>query len=87
MSNEPVASDASQNPDSGGGAASKLDPKKSIILGIVGIAFIVLIFWKVIPQIGSYQDAWNSLQSMGAAAMILVVATVLLYLLAYGFPF
>ncbi|MEY4137434.1 MAG: hypothetical protein RL205_1562 [Actinomycetota bacterium] len=87
MSDQQPASDANTNSTGGGGAASKLDPKKSIILGIIGIAFIVLIFWKVIPQIGSYQDAWNSLQSMGAAAMILVIATVLLYLLAYGFPF
>lgn len=87
MSEESAAHDSHADPASTGGAASKLDPKKSIILGIIGIAFIVLIFWKVIPQIGSYQDAWNSLQSMGAAAMILVIITVLLYLLAYGFPF
>jgi len=87
MSDESTVNDPSAHAPSSGGAASKLDPKKSIILGIVGLAFIVLIFWKVIPQIGSYQDAWNSLQSMGAVAMALVIATVLLYLFAYGFPF
>ena len=38
-----------------------LDKKKSIILGVVGLAFIVIIFWKVIPQIGSYSEAATAL--------------------------
>jgi uncharacterized protein (TIRG00374 family) len=64
-----------------------LDKKKSIILGVVGIAFIVLIFWKVIPQIGSYSDAIESLSTMGTAAIVLIVVMVIIYLIAYGFPF
>jgi uncharacterized protein (TIRG00374 family) len=64
-----------------------LDKKKSIILGVIGLAVIVLIFWKVIPQIGSYSEALAALEGMGAAAMVLVAATVVLYLVAYGFPF
>lgn len=66
---------------------SKLDKKKSIILGIVGLAVIVIIFWKVIPQIGSYEDALTALEDMGVAAMLLVALTVVIYLVAYGFPF
>ena len=68
-------------------AEQKLDKKKSIILGVVGLIFIVLIFWKVIPQIGSYSQAWDALQAMGIPAMIAVGAAVVLYLVAYGFPF
>jgi uncharacterized protein (TIRG00374 family) len=68
-------------------AAPMLDKKKSIILGLVGLAFIILIFWKVIPQIGSYSDAIESLSTMGTAAIVLIVVTVLIYLVAYGFPF
>ncbi len=64
-----------------------LDKKKSIILGVVGLAFIVLIFWKVIPQIGSYSDALTALETMSTLAIVLIVACVLLYLLTYGFPF
>jgi uncharacterized protein (TIRG00374 family) len=64
-----------------------LDKKKSIILGVVGIAFIVLIFWKVIPQIGSYSDAIESLSTMGTPAIVLIVVMVIIYLIAYGFPF
>lgn len=66
---------------------AKLDKKKSIILGVIGLAVIVLIFWKVIPQIGSYEDALTALQDMGVLAMVLVGVTVVVYLVAYGFPF
>jgi uncharacterized protein (TIRG00374 family) len=66
---------------------SKLDKKKSIILGVIGLAIIVIIFVKVIPQIGSYEDALVALQDMGVGAMLLVGLAVVVYLVAYGFPF
>jgi uncharacterized protein (TIRG00374 family) len=66
---------------------SKLDKKKSIILGVIGLVVIVLIFWKVIPQVGSYEDAYIALQEMSWYAIAFVVATVILYLFLYGFPF
>ena len=68
-------------------ATPTLDKKKSLILGAVGLAFMVLIFWKVIPQIGDYGQAWSALQAMGTGAMLLIAVMVLLYLLAYGLPF
>jgi uncharacterized protein (TIRG00374 family) len=64
-----------------------LDRKKSIILGVVGLAFIVIIFWKVIPQIGSYSEAATALETMTTSALALIVACVLVYLITYGFPF
>lgn len=64
-----------------------LDKKKSIILGLVGVFFIVLIFWKVIPTIGSYSDALAALQNMGWPAVVVIVVAVLIYLAVYGFPF
>ena len=69
------------------GTSVTLDKKKSIILGVIGLAFIVIIFWKVIPQIGSYSEAWDALQSMGAMSMVAIVVAVLVYLAAYGLPF
>ena len=66
---------------------AKLDKKKSIILGVIGLAVIVLIFWKVIPQIGSYEDALIALESMGVGAIIVIGISVVIYLIAYGFPF
>lgn len=64
-----------------------LDKKKSIILGVIGLAFIVLIFWKVIPQIGSYSEAADALRGMGVVSVALIALSVVLYLLAYGLPF
>ena len=42
-----------------------LDKKKSIILGVIGLIVIILIFWKVIPQVGDYGAAFESLKAMG----------------------
>lgn len=74
-------------PVAGNASAPTLDKKKSIILGLVGLAFIVLIFWKVIPQIGSYSEAIKSLSTMGTFAIALIVVMVIIYLISYGFPF
>lgn len=86
---------APPSPDADGAAApqstsditSKIDKKKSIILGVIGLAIVIIIFWKVIPQIGSYSDALAALQEMTLPALILVGITVVLYLMLYGFPF
>jgi len=64
-----------------------LDTKKSVILGLLGLVVIVLIFVRVIPQIGSYQDAVTSLKAMTTAAVAAVVVSVVVYLAAYGLPF
>lgn len=65
----------------------QLDKKKTLILGAVGLVIIVLIFVKVIPQIGSYQDALTALQDMTVTALVTIVLAVLLYLAVYGLPF
>ena len=67
--------------------AAHIDKKKSLILGAVGLFFIVIIFWKVIPQIGSYSDALDALKAMGVMSIVLVVVSVVVYLTCYGLPF
>lgn len=67
--------------------SAKLDVRKSVILGVIGIAFIVLIFWKVIPQIGSYSEALESLQSMTWGALVIIGITVVIYLAVYGLAY
>ena len=64
-----------------------LDKRKSIILGLIGLAFIVIIFWKVIPTIGSYSNALTSLENMGWGSVTVLVIAVLVYLGVYGFTF
>jgi uncharacterized protein (TIRG00374 family) len=69
------------------GPRPALDKKRSIIFGLVGLAVLVVIFVKVIPQIGSYADAVESLQGMGVADVVLIVLMVLIYLAFYPLPF
>ena len=66
---------------------SMLDPRKSIALGALGLGVIVLIFWQVIPQIGSYSDAVDALQSMSWIAVVIIAVTVVVYLAVYGLIF
>ncbi len=68
---------------------ARLDKRKSIILGVIGLAVIVLIFWKVIPQVtgSNYQQAFANLEDMTPLALILIAITVIAYLVVYGFPF
>jgi uncharacterized protein (TIRG00374 family) len=64
-----------------------LDPKKSILVGLVGLGVITVIFVRVIPQIGSYRNAVTSLEAMTAGSLACIVISVLVYLAAYGLPF
>lgn len=64
-----------------------LDKKKSIILGLIGLVVIVIIFVKVIPQVGSYSAALDALENMSFLALVLVGLSVLLYLGVYGLTF
>lgn len=68
-------------------SSAKLDMRKTIVLGVIGIAFIVLIFWKVIPQIGSYSEALASLESMTWIAIAIIIVTVVIYLAVYGLAY
>ena len=72
-----------------GAPTAALDKKKSIILGVIGLIFIVLIFWKVIPQVtgSGYEQAFAELADMTPVALIVIGITVILYLAIYGFPF
>ncbi len=81
---ESAADDAAQSVQA---PQAKLDVRKSVVLGVIGIAFIVLIFWKVIPQIGSYSEALKSLQSMTWGALAIIAVTVVIYLAVYGFAY
>ena len=71
----------------GATAQPALDKKKSILFGLIGLAVITLIFVRVIPQIGSYKDAFTSMEAMTAGSLVCIVMSVLVYLAVYGLPF
>ncbi len=83
-SGEPAGSSEAQ-----AAPTAQLDKRKSIILGVIGLVIIVLIFWKVIPQVtgSNYQQAFANLADMSAMALVIIAVTVIAYLVVYGFPF
>lgn len=64
-----------------------IDKKKSIILGIIAVVFLIIVFFRVIPQIGSYSEAAESLENMTMWSLVALVAAVIFYLWVYGWPF
>lgn len=68
-------------------ARPALDKKKTAIGAVIGIIALALIFLKVIPQIGSYQDAWDAIRAMSALDIALIVIAVVVYNTVYGLPF
>jgi uncharacterized protein (TIRG00374 family) len=69
------------------GPRPALDKKKTAIMAAIGLVALVLIFVKVIPQIGSYEDAFTAIKAMNAFDIAVIVVTVLVYNTVYGFPF
>jgi uncharacterized protein (TIRG00374 family) len=85
----PAAGAPDELPATAAPPTAALDKKKSIILGVIGLVFIVFIFVRVIPQVtgSGYQQAFAELADMTPIALIIIAVTVVLYLVAYGFPF
>ncbi|MEI6621073.1 MAG: lysylphosphatidylglycerol synthase transmembrane domain-containing protein [Actinomycetes bacterium] len=70
-----------------GVSSGGIDRKKTIIGAIIGIAFLVLVFSKVIPQVGDYSQALEYIQKMTPLALVMLVVVTLVYLWVYGWPF
>ena len=74
--------------DSAGAPPSmKLDKKKSIIAGLIAVAFLAVVFITVIPKFGNYAAAWDSIQNMPPGSIAMLVGALLVYLFFYGWPF
>ena len=63
-----------------------LNARRSIIVGLVGLAVVAFVFLRVIPQVGSYEDALTALETMTLPALVGIVVSVVAYLAAYGLP-
>lgn len=70
-----------------GVSSGGLDRRKTIIGAVVAVVFLVIVFVRVIPQVGSYAEAAEYVQQMTTAALVSLVAVLVIYLFVYGFPF
>lgn len=51
------------------------------------MVFLVIVFARVIPQVGDYQGAFESLRELSAGGLALLAAALASYLLVYGLPY
>lgn len=63
------------------------DRRRSIIGGVIAVAFLVIVFARVIPQVGDYQGAWQALSALSAADLAALLGALLIYLGIYGLPY
>ena len=87
---DPVAplESAATEPDAPSGSSiPKLDRRKTIIIGLIEIVVLVIIFARVLPQVGSYSDAADAIRGLSALSIAGIVVAVLGYLAWYGLPF
>lgn len=81
------AAESTTTPSPSTEARPALDKKKTIIGALVGVIALVVIFVKVIPQIGSYADALTAIRAMSGFDIAVIVIAVLVYNAVYGLPF
>lgn len=60
---------------------------RSIVGGIIAIAFLAIVFTRVIPQIGDYQGAFEAIADLTFINLLTLVAALIVYLLIYGLPY
>ncbi len=68
-------------------ASAALDRRKTIIGAIVTLVVLFIIFVRLIPEFGSYADAWAEIQGMTAGALALIAVSVLVMLVVYVWPY
>jgi len=66
---------------------SSFNRRRSIIGGIVALVFLVIVFARVIPQVGDYQAAFDALADLRATDLLVLVGALIVYLLLYGLPY
>ena len=64
----------------------KLDKKKSLIAGAITIVTLVIVFAGILPKLGNYSDAWDSVQSMSTLDKAALLLAVVVNLWVYVFP-
>lgn len=64
----------------------KLDKKKSIIAGIVTLVTLVIVFAGILPKLGNYSEAWDSVKNLSTVDKGALLLSVLVNLWVYVFP-
>jgi uncharacterized membrane protein YbhN (UPF0104 family) len=68
-------------------AKGTINRKRTIIGGLIAVVFLVLVFARVIPQIGDYQGAFEALGQLTFGELTALFAALVLYMVIYGTPY
>ena len=74
-------SDASAQPE-----IPKLDKKKSLIAGAITLVTLIIVFAGILPKLGNYSEAWDSVQGMTTLNKAALVVAIVVNLWVYVFP-
>lgn len=64
----------------------KLDKKKSLIAGGITLVTLVIVFAGILPKLGNYSEAWDSVQGMTTLNKAALLLAVVVNLWVYVFP-
>ena len=70
-----------------GPPSASFNRRRTIIGGIVAIAFLVVVFARVIPQVGDYRGAFDALAELSVLDLAALLAALVTYLAVYGLPY
>lgn len=81
-----VTDDAATSPEATEPEIPKLDKKKSLIAGAVTLVTLVIVFAGILPKLGNYSDALDSVRSMSNVDKAALIAAIIVNLWVYVFP-
>ncbi|HQR80088.1 MAG TPA: lysylphosphatidylglycerol synthase transmembrane domain-containing protein [Actinomycetota bacterium] len=67
-------------------AIPKLDKKKSLIAGAITLVTLVIVFAGILPKLGNYSQAWDSVEAMNTGDKVALIAAIIVNLWVYVFP-
>lgn len=68
------------------GDIPKLDKRKSLIAGAITVVTLVIVFAGILPKLGNYSEAWDSVQSMSNIDKAALITAIIVNLWVYVFP-
>ncbi len=74
-------------PATASGGRTGLNRRKTVIQGVIGLVFLVFVFAFLLPKLGNYGDAWDSIKTMGLVSVAGLAVAMVVYLLVYPLPF
>lgn len=67
--------------------AVSVDRRKEALAGAVTVVVLIVVFVGVLPRFADYSAAWDAIRSMSILSLVWLVATLVLSLVAYPWPF